>query len=161
MQETQGSVLYREEPIRESSNAMPSSFPTDPQRHQGQEHINQYNMEANNLMGTDEQGQSHQMSLDGGQNGMCATLTKLDIALMYKLRAIYRHWMFYRQQQTMLLIVSGNFLHLDGMFTRAEHERYHPAAPVQPFQDTSSEQLHRFGIGKTSPRLTKYSLSLI
>ena len=90
MQETQGSVLYREEPIRESSSAMPSSSPTDSQRHQGREHINQYNMEANNLMGTDEQGLSHQTRLDGGQNGKCAILTKLDIALMYKLRAMHR-----------------------------------------------------------------------
>ena len=99
MQETQGSILHDEEPIREdvengpsdNSNTMPSSFPMDPERHQGQEHIYQYNMEANNLMGTDEQGQSLQMRLDGGQNGMCAALNKLDIALIYKLRAIHRH----------------------------------------------------------------------
>ena len=153
MQETQGSVLHRGEPIRESSNAIPSSFPTDPQRHQGQEHINQHNLEANNLMGTDEQGQTHQMRLDGGQNGMCTALNKLDIAFMYKLRAIYRHRIFHRQQQTMLLIVSGNFLRLDGILIRAENERYHPAATSQPFQDTSSEQLHRFGTGNTMPQL--------
>ena len=55
----------------------------------------------------------------------------------------------------MLLIVSGNFLRLDGTLTGAENERY------QPFQDTSSEQLYRFGPGKSSLRLNKCCLLLI
>lgn len=94
MQETQGSVLHREEPITEewgnglsqSSDPVPlcTSFstPTGPKRHQG--HVYQGNMEANILMGTNEQGQSHQLrsSLDGGQlTGMCTALRSLTLRL--------------------------------------------------------------------------------
>ena len=94
IQETQGSVLHREEPITEewgnglSQSSDPVSLrtnfstPTGPKRHQG--HVYQGNMEANNLMGTNEQGQSHQLrsSLDGGQlNRMCTALRSLTLRL--------------------------------------------------------------------------------
>ena len=87
IQATQRAVLHSEEPIGQegirptkSSNAIPSrtrlSTPADPERYQGQEHVYQVNIEVENLMGTDEQGQPHlRPSVDGVQlNGMCSAL---------------------------------------------------------------------------------------